>query len=88
MSWDDDRVYVSVNEYLSILAHPHTYAGHIEMAAANSLHHIHILYEILGSAMPGVPPVLDIANNNHLYVLFYPSTRHYVSMSPVYTASN
>ena len=50
------------------------------MAAANNLCNIHIVYVIAGSAMPAAPPVLDNVNNNNLYVLFYPSTKNYVSI--------
>ena len=81
-------------EYLSILAHPKAYAGHIEMAAANNLYNnnIHIVYLIAGSAicLPCLPYSIMSTNYNIIFMLISKLLLRSicVSMSPVHPASN
>ena len=49
------KLYHSVHGYLQILAHPNVYAGHIEMAAANHLYGINVVYKVAGSPLSAIP---------------------------------
>ena len=69
------KLYHSVHEYLQILAHPSAYyAGHLEVAAANHLYGVNVIYnKVAGSPLTAIP----LQNSNELatniYALYYPS---------------
>ena len=70
----------SLEDYLHIMSHPNSYAGHIETAAAQQLYNISITVVVAGTA--AFPPVPNPPLNNGLYGVYHPHAMHYSTLSP------
>ena len=71
-------------DYLNIMSHPNSYAGYIEIAAAQHLYHIIINVVVSGTVLPPTPnpPV-----NNLLYVKYDPQCHALFHPRPEVTAA-
>lgn len=74
------RSYSSMQDYLHIMSHPNSYAGYIEIAAAQQLYNISITVVVAGAA--NLPPVPNPPLNSSLYVMYHPHAMHYSTLSP------
>ena len=72
------RYYHSLQEYLN-MSHPNSYAGYIEIAAAQQLYGLTINIIFAVSATFSTPP--DPPLNNHMHVLYHPHSMHYSTLT-------
>lgn len=75
------RYYSSLQKYLQIMPLPNSYAGYIEIAAAQQIFNISIAVVIAGTA--SFPPVPNPPLNNSLYVVYHPHAMHYSALAPL-----
>ena len=73
------RFYNSLQEYVDIMSHPSSYAGYIEIAAAQQLYNITINVVVAGTAALPSLPYPPIPNN--LPVLYHPQAMHYSTLA-------
>jgi len=62
------------------MSHPNSYAGYIEIAAAQQLYNISITVVVAGTA--AFSPVPNLLLNNSLYVVYHPHAKHCSTLSP------
>ena len=76
-------LYSSLKEYLEIVSHPNSYAGYIEIAAAQQLlDDISINVVVAGTAVFPPVPNPPLNNKKALYVTYDPHAMHYCALPP------
>ena len=64
------------------MSHPNSYAGYIEITAAQQLYDITINVVVAGTA--ALPSVPNPPIQNNLHVLYHPQAMHYSTLAPNY----